>query len=225
MAAGCGGWILTWVTHISINQKAERAENRYSGGVFSCVFFFKSRSHNHRIMASLSRTHLQLIFSRNIVRKKPKIYPPMPQAFLIQSNLQQKVTTMPGICGGLNESNPDRLLHLNAQYPVGGAVQNGLGSMALVEQVGHCGWLGFEVSNPILFPVSSPLSLLVACEQYAITQLLPQYHPCLSTSLRHSIQVLKLQASKGSHILFDINVKGKKHLLWIKRECQMITKQ
>lgn len=58
MSADCVGWIIRRFMHISVNQKAERDKKKgiqMRGGVL-VLFLFKSKSHTHGIMASISRT-------------------------------------------------------------------------------------------------------------------------------------------------------------------------
>ena len=40
-------------------------------------------------------------------------------------------------CGGLNENGPCRFIYLNAWFPVDGTVWEGLGGVALLEEVCH----------------------------------------------------------------------------------------
>lgn len=44
MSAGFGGWIIRRFMHISVNQKAERDEKRYSDGGGVLVLFYLSLS-------------------------------------------------------------------------------------------------------------------------------------------------------------------------------------
>ena len=55
-------------------------------------------------------------------------------------------------CGGLNENDPYMLIYLKTPYPMDGAIWGGLGGVALLEKVCHCGWaLRFQRSK--LVPV------------------------------------------------------------------------
>lgn len=59
MSAGFGGWIIRRFMHISVNQKQrEMKKGIQMGEGGSCDFLFKSKSHTHGIMASISQTHL-----------------------------------------------------------------------------------------------------------------------------------------------------------------------
>ena len=42
--------------------------------------------------------------------------------------------------GGLNDNGPYRLICLNAWFPVGGTILEGLGGVVLLEEVCHRGW-------------------------------------------------------------------------------------
>lgn len=60
--------------------------------------------------------------------------------------------------GSLNENDPHGLMYLIAWLPVGGAVWEGLGEVALLAEVCHWGWaLGFKRLVPC--PVSLCLCL------------------------------------------------------------------
>ena len=44
------------------------------------------------------------------------------------------------VSGALNENGPCGLIYLNTQSPVSGTVWEGLGAVALLEEVSHWGW-------------------------------------------------------------------------------------
>ena len=79
-------------------------------------------------------------------------------------------------CASWNENGPQRLKYLNAWSLVAGTVWEGLGGVAMLEEVWH--WrLTLRVQRLQLFPTSS-LSVSWLVSQQRSSQLVLQHHAC-----------------------------------------------
>jgi hypothetical protein len=80
-------------------------------------------------------------------------------------------------CGSLNENGIYKLIYyLNTQSQVGGTIWEGLGSVAILEEVCPWGW-ALRFQRPMPFPVSSLCLIFMA--RHVSFQLLFLYHACL----------------------------------------------
>ena len=80
---------------------------------------------------------------------------------------------MDRLSGSLNENDPCSLIYLNAWLPVGRTIWEGLGGVALLEEVCHWGWaLRFHKPTLLYKPITG-LSLSHACKSDISTQVPP----------------------------------------------------